>query len=172
MRPSGDGDRDISRKASGSFGDKRPLEALPLVDGGEAGIIGLDRRFRVERLGVEAGGLRDLPDPELCSDSSEGCCRRTAERVTGAKYPSRASDLSEKEGDGEMTRGVSGTSFGVEGILEDRMAKGGSAGMCMRPNNGRVQVIAASQARLPQGIDDLPNDLMMSVRDGIYWGSR
>lgn len=127
MRPSGDGDRDISRAPSGSLGDKKPLEALPL--GGEAGIMGLDRRCRVDRLGVDSGGLRDLPDPELSSETPEGFCRRAAERVVGARYPSRASDLSEREGEGEMTRGVSGTLFGVEGILDGRTANGGSAGV-------------------------------------------
>lgn len=121
MRPSGDGDREISRAASAILGDKRLLEALPFgVDGGEAGIMGLDRRFRVERLGVGAGGLWDLPEPELSSATPERCCRRAAERVTGARYPSRASGPSSREGDGEMTRGVSGTLPDVEGITGDR----------------------------------------------------
>lgn len=60
IRPRGDGEREISRKASGSFGERKPLEDLPLAAGGEAGIIGLDRRFgrRLRDVeGVEPGGL-------------------------------------------------------------------------------------------------------------------
>lgn len=77
---------------------------------------------------MESGGLRDLPDPELSSETPDVCCRRAADRVTGARYPSRASDLSEREGDGEMILGVSGTLFGVEDMLNDGKAKGGSTG--------------------------------------------
>lgn len=84
IRPRGDGDLDRSRSVSETFvGDRKPL-VLPLVAGGEAGILGLDRRAgrrcRVELLdGVSSGGLR----VRLGTDPS--CCRRDADRVTGAK---------------------------------------------------------------------------------------
>lgn len=87
IRPSGEGERDMSRK-SGSFGDRKPLEALPSVDGGEAGIIGLDRRFgrRLREVeGVESGGLCDLSGPEPSSVTPDKFCRRDADLVVGAR---------------------------------------------------------------------------------------
>lgn len=97
------------------------MGAFPLTVGGEAGIFGLERRLgrrrRDEPLAVSSEGLCDLPGVCFSSGTSKRRCRREAERVTGAKYPSCASDLSEREGDGDTTRGVSGTTVGVEGIL-------------------------------------------------------
>lgn len=171
MRPRGEGDLEMSRSTSGIFGDRYPFELLPFTVGGEAGIFGLDRRLgrrcRVESFGL-ADGLRGLPEPESSSETSARCCRRKAERVTGAKYPSGASDLSEREGDGEMTRGVSGTVVGVEGITPVLTVKGGSAGARTRPKRGRTQVAALSQARLAQGTSGLPDDSMMG---GCFGGS-
>lgn len=130
MRPRGDGEREISRKASGSLdlGERKSLEALPSTDGGEAGLIGFDRRLgrrcRAEFEGVDSG-----PCPS--SGSSERCCRRDADRVVGVRYPSRASDLSEREGDGGMTRGIAGTVLGEEGISDALTANGGRVGAQM-----------------------------------------
>jgi hypothetical protein len=161
--PSGDGDRDMSRKVSGTrnVGERKPFEALPLTDGGEAGIFGLDRRLgrrcRAEPEGVDS-------DSGTFSETSERRCRRAADRVVGAKYPSRASDLSEREGDGEMTRGVAGTEVGDEGISEALRENGGSAGAQMRPKSGLAQEPAPSQARLP-GINGLANNSMMGDCD-------
>ena len=157
--PSGDGDREMSRKVSGilNVGKRKPFEALPLVDGGEAGIFGLDRRWgrrcRAEPEGVDS-------DSGTSSESSERRCRRAADRVVGAEYPSRASDLSEREGDGEITRGVAGTELGDEGISEAPRENGGSAGVRMRPKQGLVKESAPSQAKLA-GINGLANDSMM-----------
>lgn len=153
MRPSGDGDREMSRKVSEILvGDRK---ALLLDFGGDAGILGFDRRLgrrvRAELVGVESG-------PALSSEASEGRCRRDVDRVNGPKYPSRASDLSEREGDGGMTRGVAGTVLGEEGIWDDRTANCGSAEVQRRPTSGLVQVSVLSQARLPQNIGGLPND--------------
>lgn len=86
MRPRGDGDREKLRSASGTLGDRNPLDVLPLTVGGEAGIFGLDRRLdrrcRVEPL--FADGLRELPDAESSSDTPFRFFRRAAERVVGA----------------------------------------------------------------------------------------
>lgn len=164
MRPRGDGDLERSRSASGIFGDRYPFELLPLTVGGEAGIFGLDRRLgrrcRVESFDL-TDGLRELPDPGSSSETPVRCCRRAAERVIGAKYPSDASALSEREGDGEMTRGVSGTVVGVAGIVPVLTVNGGSTGVLVRPERGRTQVAALSQTRLPQRITGLPNDSMV-----------
>lgn len=146
-------------------GERNPLDALPLVGGGDAGIMGLDRRggrrCRAEFLeGVSAGGLLDLPESDPSSETPERCCRRAADRVTGALYPSRASDVSESEGDGERTR-VSGTDVGVDGMSNARTAKGGSVGDLTRPDRGRAQVFALSQAMVPQGIAGLTGNSMM-----------
>lgn len=162
IRPSGDGEREISRKASGSFGDRKPSdEDLPSAAGGEAGILGLERRFgrRLREVeGVESGGLRDLSGPDPSSVTPDSCCRRAADLVVGAKYPSRASDLSDNEGEGDMTRGVSGTVFAVGDMSGTRRENCGSAGVQMEPSNGRAHDSAPSQARLPEGMSDLPND--------------
>jgi hypothetical protein len=137
MIPSGDGDREMSRKLSGirNVGERKPFEALPLVDGGEAGIFGFDRRLgrrcRAVPEGVESGSAED-------SGTSEKRCRRAADRVVGAIYPSRASDLSEREGEGEITRGVAGIELGEDGISEAIRENGGSAGVQMRPRRGLV----------------------------------
>lgn len=137
MRPSGDGDRERSCKASGirNVGERKPFEALPLVDGGEAGIFGFDRRSgrrcRVAPEGVDSGSAASSP-------ASERRCRRAADRVVGAKYPSRASDLSERDGDGEMTRGVAGIEVGDDGISEALRENGGSTGVRIRPRRGLV----------------------------------
>lgn len=88
IRPRGEGEREISRKASGSFGERKPLEDLPSAAGGEAGIFGLDRRFgrRLREVeGVESGGLCDLSGPEPSSVTPEKFCRRDADLVVGAK---------------------------------------------------------------------------------------
>lgn len=82
MRPSGDGERERSRKLSDILvGDRKPLEALPF-DGGEAGIMGFDRRLgrrcRDAELGVES-------DPVMFSGASGCRCRRDADRVTGVR---------------------------------------------------------------------------------------
>lgn len=174
MRPRGDGDLERSRRASGIFGDRYPFELLPLTVGGEAGIFGLDRRLdrrcRVESFD-RTDGLPELPDSESPSDTPVRCCRRAAERVIGAKYPSDTSALSEREGDGEMTRGVSGTVVGVDGITPVLTVNGGSTGALIRPERGRTRVAALSQVRLPQGITGLLNDSMMgdgfSVCQGV-----
>lgn len=63
-----------------------------------------------------------------------------------------------------MTR-VSGIVLGVDGMSDARTAKGGSAGDQMRPDKGRAQVVVLSQARLPQGVNDLDNNSMMA----IFW---
>jgi hypothetical protein len=78
----------MSRKESGSFGDRKPLEALLSVAGGEAGILGLDRRLgrRLREVeGVESGGLCDLSVPEPSSVTPDKFCRRDADLVVGAK---------------------------------------------------------------------------------------
>jgi hypothetical protein len=63
-------------------GDRKSLEAVPFGEcGGEAGIIGFDRRLRAE--GV-VGDLDARPEPEPSPDDSLWCCRRAADRVTGA----------------------------------------------------------------------------------------
>ena len=70
MRPSGDGDRETSRTAPESFefGDRYPLEVLPLLRGGDAGILGFDRRFREEAVGLAAALV--LRDPVESDPSS------------------------------------------------------------------------------------------------------
>jgi len=167
MRPSGDGDREMSCKVSGilNVGERKPFEELPLVDGGEAGIFGLDRRLgrrcRAEPEGVDS-------DSGTFSETSERPCRRAADRVVGARYSSRASDLSEREGDGEMTRGVAGTELDDEDILQVLRANGGSAAVRVRPKIGLVWGSAPSQAKLP-GIKCLANDSMMAI---IIWLAR
>jgi len=88
IRPSGDGERETSRKASGRFGDRKPLEDLASVAGGDAGIFGLDRRFgrRLREVdGVESGELVDLSGPEPSSVNADIRCRRGADLVVGAK---------------------------------------------------------------------------------------
>ena len=150
----------MSRKASGRFGDRKPFEDLPTVAGGDAGIFGLDRRFgrRLREVdGVESGELADLSGPEPSSVTSDICCRRAADLVVGATYPSRASGLSDNEGEGDMTRGVSGTVFADEDMSGSR-ENFGSDGVQMEPWNGRAHDSALSQARLPKGMNDPPND--------------
>jgi hypothetical protein len=61
-----------------------------------------------------------------------------------------------------MTR-VSGIVLGVDGMSDARTAKGGSARGQIRPDKGRAQVFVLSQARLPQGINDLNNNSMMAI---------
>lgn len=88
IRPSGEGEREMSRKASGIFGDRKPLEDVPSAAGGEAGILGFDRRLgrRLRDVeGVEPGGLCDLSGPEPSSVTPDNCCRRDADLVVGAK---------------------------------------------------------------------------------------
>jgi hypothetical protein len=84
MSPRGEGDLDKSRRASGMLnGDRRSLEAVPFGEcGGEAGIIGFERRLRAE--GV-VGDLDVRAEPELSPDESGWRCRRAADRVTGAR---------------------------------------------------------------------------------------
>lgn len=87
IRPRGDGERETSRKVSGRFGERKPLEDLPLA-GGEAGIFGLDRRFgrRLRDVeGVEPGGLFDLSGPEPSSVTPDRFCRCDADLVVGAE---------------------------------------------------------------------------------------
>lgn len=117
----------------------------------------LGRRCRAAEVGVES-------DPAPSSGASDCRCRREADRVTGARYPSRASDLSESEGDGEMTRGVAGTVPGESGISKGRTANGGSAEDHTRPTSGLVQISALSRARLPRNIGGAPKDSMMGDR--------
>lgn len=121
-------------------GDKKPLGfAPPFVCGSGlfAGRIGLDFRFLCL---VDPAGLVGLPervrerrDPDcrpllLSSDTSTSRCRRAAERVVGAEYPSLDRDLlSEGAGEGEMTRGVSGIASWAD-ILAARRANGGRIG--------------------------------------------
>lgn len=141
------------------------MDALPLVSGGEAGIIGLDRRgplrCRVEFLdGVSSTELLDLPDPEGPSEGPGVFCRRAADRVTGARYPSRASDASGSEGDGDVTL-VSGTVLELEDMLCLRSAKGGSDGAKKRPSKGRAQVFAPSPEGLMWSIDGCVNGSMV-----------
>ena len=141
----------------------------PLTVGGDAGIFGLDRRgglrCLVELLEGVSADVRDRSRSDASSETSERCCRRDADRVTGAKYPSRASDLSEREGDGEITRGVSGTILGVEGMPGALTMKDGSAGAQMRPNSGRAQGFVLAQAIVPQG-NSLLDDSMMAIVQG------
>jgi hypothetical protein len=66
--------------------------------------------------------------------------------------------MSDNEGEGDMTRGVSGTVFAEEDISNARIENCGSIGVQIKPSNGRAQDSALSQARLPQGISGLPND--------------
>lgn len=168
-------------------GDRKPLAALPLTDGGDAGIIGCERRvdrrdgesgiigceLRVDRRGGEAGiigcerrvdrrGRAELSgvasDPMLSSGASIFPCRRSADRVVGARYPSRASDSP-----GGMTWGVAGTALDEADILPERTANRGSADVQTRPEDGLVQVSALSQARLPQKIGDLSDWGIMAV---------
>lgn len=144
MSPSGDGDREISRHELGSFGERKPLDVLPLVAGGDAGIFGFERRggrrWRDDDFeGLSSGGLRDWLDSEASSRTPDNPCLRAADRVTGAKYPSRAS-VSESDGDGDMTRGVSGTALEEAGMSEDLTAKGGSDDDRPRPKGSPVQV--------------------------------
>ena len=121
-------------------GDKNPLVfAPPFVCGSGlfAGCIGLDFRFLCL---VDPEGPVGLPervrerlDPDsrsllLSFDTSTSRCRRAAERVVGAEYPSLDRDLlSEGAGEGEMTRGVSGIAS-WEDILSARRANGGRIG--------------------------------------------
>ena len=70
-------------------------------------------------------------------------CRRTAERVTGAKYPSGPSDGSETDGVGEITRGVAGTAVG-EAMSDALKVNGGSDATRMTPKSGRMGLFLSS----------------------------
>lgn len=130
-------------------GDKKPLGFVPPFVCGSglfAGLIGFDFRFlclvdpggpvglpeRVrERLDLDAGSLL------LSPDTSTRRCRRAAERVVGAEYPSLDSELlSEGAGEGEMTLGVSGTAF-WEDMSAGRKANDGRTGDRINPDKGR-----------------------------------
>lgn len=141
IKPSGEGEREMSRKAFGNFGERKPLEAgLPSVAGGEAGMFGLDRRGgrRLRDVGeegeeVEARGLRDRSAAGLASASPDMRCRRDADLVVGARYPSRASELSDNEGEGDVTRGVSGIDLDELAIAGDRSRNSGSGDVQREP---------------------------------------
>lgn len=84
--------------------------------------------------------LRDREGVESVSSatSSRRCCRRLAERVVGAEYPSR--DLDEVlppdgVGDGDMTLGVAGTlpGFRADDISAALTEKGGRAAATISP---------------------------------------
>jgi hypothetical protein len=64
-------------------------------------------------------------------------CRREAERVVGAEYPSPLSDASDGVGDGEMTRGVAGTTRGEDISTASSKRRGGSVGRTHVPVTGR-----------------------------------
>ena len=80
---------------------------------------------------AERAGLRDRdrarlsrlesdPDPSFSSAMVSGdlCrCWRAVDRVTGAKYESLASDVSDGVGEGEMTLGVEGIAYGYDMVL-------------------------------------------------------
>jgi len=106
------------------------------------------------------GDLDARPDPEPSPEDSGWRCRRAADRVTGARYPSGVSDRSETEGVGEITRGVAGTAFG-EGMSAALKVNEGSDATRMTPDSGRMRLSALSEARMPQGISGLANEAMM-----------
>lgn len=132
---------------------------MPFAErGGEAGIIGFDRRLRVE--GV-VGDLDARVEPELSPEASGWRCRRAADRVTGAKYPSFISDGSDADGVGDITRGVPGTAFGGD-MLGGLKAKGESGAGRIAPRNGRMILVSAlSRANTPRYISGLPSKEMM-----------
>lgn len=134
------------------------------MDGGEAGIFGFERRggrrCRAEDFeGLDSGGLLDLPESDASSRTPASPCRRAADRVTGAKYPSRAS-VSERDGDGDMTRGVSGIALDVLDMFEDFATNGGRGENQIKPRKGRAQV-CLSLARVPPSINELARESMM-----------
>jgi hypothetical protein len=73
--------------------------------------------------------------------SPRRCCRRAADRVVGAEYPSLDDDrASDGVGEGEMTRGVAGTAPGFRGddISAALTEKGGRAAAAINPARGRL----------------------------------
>jgi hypothetical protein len=99
-------------------------------------------------------------DPVLDPEDSGWRCRRAADRVTGAKYPSFASDGSETEGVGEITRGVAGTAFG-EDIAARLKVNGRRDATRMTPQSSRFWLSALSEASIPQGINGLANEAIV-----------
>ena len=86
-------------------GDRWVFESVPFSErGGEAGIMGCDRRLRRAE-----GDLDSRAEPELSAEPSGSRWRRAADLVIGAMYPSGVSDRSDLEGVGDSTRGASGT---------------------------------------------------------------
>lgn len=119
--------------------------------------MGFDLRVRAE--GV-VGVLDVRADPVLDPEDSGWRCRRAADRVTGAKYPSGPSDGSETEGVGEITRGVAGTAFG-EAMSGARKVNGGSDATRMTPHNDRGWMSALAEERTPQCINGLANEAIV-----------
>lgn len=146
-------------------GDRRLFEAVPLAErGGEAGILGCDRRLR--RAEGVVGDLDARAEPVLSGESSGWRDRRAADRVTGALYPSGVSDNSDIEGVGDITRGVAGTGFG-EDISGTLNLKAGSDAALTTPKGDRVQISVLSQANMPRSINGLVNRAMMAVREHV-----
>lgn len=85
--------------------------------------------------------------------------RRAAERVMGAKYPSCESDFSEAGGEGEITRGVSGTWVG--GMSAALIVKGGRAGDRISPDTGRLKGRISAIAESPERKMECLGDTMM-----------
>lgn len=142
-------------------GDKRLFEAVPLAErGGEAGILGFDRRVR--RAEGVVGDLDARAEVEISVEPSGSRKRRAADRVTGAWYPSGVSDWSDVDGVGDVTRGVAGTGFG-EDISGALSLKEGSGAARTTPEGGRVQKSALSQANMPRIVNGLANKAMTAV---------
>lgn len=139
-------------------GDRWSFEAVLFWErGGEAGILGFDRRGRAE--GV-VGDLDARADPELDLEELGSRVRRAADRVTGAKYSSFASEGSDIEGVGEITRGVSGKAFG-EDISAALNLNGGNDATRKTVGSSLVRSTALLEASMPQGTSGLANEVMV-----------
>lgn len=139
-------------------GDRWSFEAVPFWErGGEAGILGFDRRGRAE--GV-VGDLDARADPELDPEESGPRFWRASDRVTGAKYSSFASDGSDTEGVGEITRGVAGKAFG-EDISVALNLNGGNDATRKTAGSSLVRSATLLEAIMPQGTSGLANEVMV-----------
>lgn len=121
-------------------GERNPFfcGALPFVratkGSPDGGCFGFDLRRRDR--GGEESVVSSVTSPRCC-------CRRAAERVVGAEYPSRNLDEvlpSDGVGDGEATLGAEGTAPGLraDDIWAVLTEKGGRATAAISPERGRL----------------------------------